>query len=70
MEAADSQDSGHSGLDDERSEAVRNLTCKIVDCTVWRVPTFTVFALAFMTNALGRSAPLLHMTSVNTVKPL
>ena len=70
VEEADSQDSGHSELDDERSEAVRNLTCKMVDCSVWRVPTFTVFALAFMTNALGKSAPLLHLVSVNTVAPL
>ena len=37
---------------------------KIVDCSVWTVPAFTVFALGFMMNSLGASIPRIHMVSI------
>jgi len=37
---------------------------KIVDCSVWMVPAFTVFALGFMMNSLGASIPRIHLVSI------
>lgn len=38
---------------------------KIVDCSVWTVPAFTVFALGFMMDALGASIIRIHLVSIN-----
>lgn len=36
---------------------------RIVDCSVWTVPTFTVFALAFMMDRFGGSSVRVHLVS-------
>lgn len=37
---------------------------KIVDCSVWTVPAFTVFALGFMMDSLGASITRIHLVSI------
>ena len=64
VEETDPQDSVATELEDENSEAVRTKD-KLVDCSVWRVPTFSVFAVAFTMNALGRIVPIIHLVSYN-----
>ena len=49
VDETDPQDSVATEPEDETSDVVRKV--KLVDCSVWRVPTFTVFAVAFMMNA-------------------
>ena len=50
-----------SKLQDENSEAGHK--AKTADCSVWRVPTFTVFAWGIMMNCLGRTVPTVHVVS-------
>lgn len=42
---------------DERTQT------KLVDCSVWRVPTFTVFALTFALDRFGQSPTRIHLVS-------
>ena len=51
MEETNPKDSATLELDDENNETGGKMT--IVDCSVWRVPTFTVFSLVFMLNCAG-----------------
>jgi len=61
VEETDPQDSEATESEDENSDAVRKV--KLVDCSVWGVPTFSVFALAFMMNSIGRAVPTIHLVS-------
>ncbi|PFX23315.1 Monocarboxylate transporter 12 [Stylophora pistillata] len=36
---------------------------KMVDCSLWRVPTFTVFALAFVLDRFGQSPTRTHLVN-------
>ena len=58
---SDPQDSS-SQLEEEDSE-LREQT-KIVDCSMWTVPAFTVFTLVFMMDSLGSSITRIHLVSI------
>ena len=68
VKEADARDLEVSELKGENSEAAQ-YKAKAVDCSLWRVPTFTVFALGFMMNCLGRGAPTVHLVSVTRSPP-
>ena len=51
---------------EEEDSQLREQT-KIVDCSVWTVPAFTVFALGFMMDSLGASIIRIHLVSVNFI---
>lgn len=40
---------------------------KIVDCSLWTVPAFTVFTLGFMMDSLGASITRIHLVSIYSV---
>ena len=60
-DGSDPQDSG-SQTEEEESQ-LREQT-KIVDCSVWAVPAFTVFALGFMMDSLGASITRIHLVCI------
>lgn len=49
--------------DDNTNDEEDESKIKIVDCSLWKVPVFTIFSLAFMMNSLGRSIPYIHLVS-------
>ena len=61
VKETDARDSEVSELQDENFEVVRK--AKTVDCSVWGVPTFTVFVWGIMMNCLGMSVPSVHLVS-------
>ena len=63
VEETDPKDSATLELDDENNETGGKM--KIVDCSVWRVPTFTVFSLVFTLNCAGTYVPFIHLVSYN-----
>ena len=64
VEEIDPKDSAKLVLEDETDNDTGG-KMKIVDCSVWRVPTFTVFSLVFMLNCAGTYVPLIHLVSYN-----
>lgn len=50
-----------SQIEEEESHVRRS--ARIVDCSVWMVPTFAVFALANMMDSLGGSITRIHLVS-------
>ena len=61
VEEAEPQDTETLELEDTNS--VAGGKTKLVDCSVWRVPAFTVFALAVMMLTIGRSVCSIHLVS-------
>ena len=61
VEESDPQDPETSQLEDTNSVTVE--TTKIVDCSVWRVPAFTVFAFTIMMNTIGKAVCSIHLVS-------
>ncbi|KAJ7330729.1 hypothetical protein OS493_021658 [Desmophyllum pertusum] len=55
----DVQRDSTSQLQEEDSHVDKK--AKIVDCSVWTVPTFTVFAVAYMMDSLGASVTRIHL---------
>ena len=51
---------------EEEDSQLREQT-KIVDCSVWTVPAFTVIALGFMMDSLGASIIRIHLVSINFI---
>ena len=47
----------------EEEDSYIRQSARIVDCSVWMVPTFTVFALANMIDSLGGSITHIHLVS-------
>ena len=62
-DGSDPQDTS-SQRGEEESQLREQATCKIVDCSVWTVPAFTVFALGFMMDSLGASITRIHLVSI------
>ena len=60
VEEHDQHDS--TSQSEEEDSHVRG-KAKIVNCSVWMVPTFTVFALAYMMDSLGASITRIHLVS-------
>ena len=61
VEEIDPKDSATLELDDENNETGSKM--KIVDCSVWRVPIFTVFSLVYMLNCAGTYFLVIHLVS-------
>ena len=57
------QESATLELEDEESEKIGRK--EFLDCSVWRVPTFTIYSLAFMLNCAGNYVPFVHLVSYN-----
>ena len=47
----------------EEEDSHKRGKAKIVDCSVWTVPAFTVFALAFVMERFGSSITSVHLVS-------
>ncbi|KAL9954120.1 hypothetical protein ACROYT_G041618 [Oculina patagonica] len=45
----------------EEKDSSERGKARIVDCSVWMVPTFTIFAVAFMMDSLGASVTRIHL---------
>ena len=60
-DGSDPQDT--SSQREEEESQLREQT-KIVDCSVWTVPAFTVFAVGFMMDSLGASITRIHLVSI------
>ena len=64
-DALDPQDPSSAQLEEEELQP-REQT-KIVDCSLWTVPAFTVFTLGFMMDSLGASITRIHLVSIYSV---
>ena len=60
VEETDTNDSGSEAK--EQAVAVGRKR-KLVDCSVWRVPRFTVFVLAYAMYFIGKTVPAIHLVS-------
>ena len=56
-------DQHDSTLQLEEEDSHERGKAKIIDCSVWTVPAFTVFALAFVMDRFGGSITRVHLVS-------
>lgn len=56
--------------DNKKLQVVRRQRVKLIDCSVWRVPMFTIVTLTATVGMLVEFNPQIHLVRVKIIYPL